>query len=380
MNYIRPRIKPIYPVYRLDDRCFRVGAQLGITVEFGDPDGQLFSLATKLNGQLIDEVVRAVKVEFPELTKDDILSGINLLDEQGVLEETLPEETDKERYLPNISYFSRFIGTGGNRFEVQRKIHESTILLLGLGGGGSNILTLLAGLGPKKIIIIDYDCVELSNLGRQFLFREADVGKLKTEVAKQAINEMNSDVEIEVHNQKIKNPSDTLEYIEGVDIVICAIDGPPFVIHRVVNKMIVDANIPCVFGASQVSRGRIYTVIPYVAGCFDCLNLNFSKNDPKFLDQFVGFRKINFDPPSIAYGPGMFQLVSSIVDEVVRVLTYYAKPQSLGTQFEINYEDGSSFTHHTWPRFRDECPTCGNGKVDDWEIFKYYEEKATDYE
>ena len=139
----------------------------------------------------------------------------------------------------------------------------------------------MAGLGPKKIIIIDYDCVELSNLGRQFLFREADVGKLKTEVAKQAINEMNSDVEIEVHNQKIKNPSDTLEYIEGVDIVICAIDEPPFVIHRVVNKMIVDANIPCVFGASQVSRGRIYTVIPYVAGCFDCLNLNFSKNDPK---------------------------------------------------------------------------------------------------
>ena len=38
MNYIRPRIKPIYPVYHLDDRCFRVGAQLGITVEFGDPD------------------------------------------------------------------------------------------------------------------------------------------------------------------------------------------------------------------------------------------------------------------------------------------------------------------------------------------------------
>ena len=49
----------------------------------------------------------------------------------------------------------------------KEKISETTILLLGLGGGGSNILTMLAGLGPKKIVIVDYDNVEESNLGRQ---------------------------------------------------------------------------------------------------------------------------------------------------------------------------------------------------------------------
>ncbi len=180
--------------------------------------------------------------------------------------------------------------------------------------------------------------------------------------------------------KKIQSPEDILQYTDGVDLVICAIDEPPFIIHRVVNKAIVAADLPCVFGASQVSRGRVYTVIPYVTGCFDCLNLNFSKHDPKFLDQFVGFREVNFNPPSIAYGPGMFQLVSSIVDEAIRVLTRYAKPQSLGTQFEINYEDGSSFTHHTWPRFEDECPTCGNGSAEDWQIFQYYQNKGIKYD
>ncbi|TLF39685.1 ThiF family adenylyltransferase [Lacticaseibacillus zeae] len=379
MKYKNPRVKPIYPVYRLNNQRFRIGAQLGITVEFDDPEGQLFSLASRLTGQKIEEVIKAVQDEFPELTTEDILSGLKMLDEQGVIEETLPEETDKDRYLPNINYFSRFIGITSNRFEIQRKIHESTILLLGLGGGGSNILTLLSGLGPKKIIIVDYDRVELGNLGRQFLFRETDVGKLKTVVAKKAINEMNSDVKIEVHNLKIKSSSDILQYVNGVDLVICAIDEPPFIIHRVVNKAIVEASVPCVFGASQVSRGRVYTVIPRVTGCFDCLNLNFSKHDPKFLSQFIGFREADFNPPSIAYGPGMFQLVGSIVDESVRVLTRYAKPQSLGTQFEINYEDGSSFTHQTWPRFEAECPTCGSGKIDDWEIFKYYQDKDVKY-
>ena len=65
-------------------------------------------------------------------------------------------------------------------------------MLLGLGGGGTNILTLLAGLGPRKIKIIDYDMVEEENLGRQFLYSEADIGLMKTDVARRAINQINS--------------------------------------------------------------------------------------------------------------------------------------------------------------------------------------------
>lgn len=141
------------------------------------------------------------------------------------------------------------------------------------------------------------------------------------------------------------------------------------------NEAIVKVGLPCVFGASQVSRGRVYTVIPQKTGCFDCMNLNFSKNDPKFVEQFVGFRNIQFAPPSIAYGPGIFQLTASIIDELIRVVTRYAEPKSLGTQYEINYEDGNSFTHKTWPRFESECPTCGKGDVSQWEIFQYYQEK-----
>lgn len=129
------------------------------------------------------------------------------------------------------------------------------------------------------------------------------------------------------------------------------------------------------FGASQVSRGRVFTVIPGKTGCFDCLNLHYSMNDPQFIEQFVAFRNINFAPPTIAYAPAIFQLTAAIVDEAVRVITGYAEPRSLGTQYEINFEDGSSFAHPSWPRYADQCPTCGNGKIEDWEIFQYYENK-----
>lgn len=85
-------------------------------------------------------------------------------------------------------------------------------------------------------------------------------------------------------------------------------------------------------------------------------------NDPQFVEQFVAFRKIDFAPPTIAYAPAIFQLTAAIVDEAVRVITGYAQPRSLGTQYEINFEDGSSFRHPSWNRYAEECPTCGTGK------------------
>ena len=377
IGYKAPRIKPIYPLYRLNDHEFRIGAQLGVTAEFGDPDGQLWELASRLDGRPINDVISEMQVLFPELTDTDITEGVSILDNEGFLEETLPDEgsTIPKRYMPNVNYFSRYIGTNGNRFVPQQKISETTILLLGLGGGGSNILTLLAGLGPKKIIIVDYDNVEEGNLGRQLLYKESDIGTPKAVAAARAIEKMNSQLVIEAHNHKIKTPDDVLAYIAGVDLVICAIDEPPFVAQRVVNEAITAAKVPCVFGASQVSRGRIFTVIPGETGCFDCLNLNYSMKDPQFIEQFVAFRNIDFAPPTIAYAPAIFQLTAAIVDEAVRVITRYAEPRSLGTQYEINFEDGSSFSHPAWPRYADKCPTCGTGKKQDWEIFQYYEEK-----
>ncbi|MFP7170064.1 ThiF family adenylyltransferase [Terribacillus sp. 7520-G] len=373
-KYDRPRIKAIYPLYKLNKNEFRIGAQLGITAELGDPDGYLWELASRLDGRKVEDVIKEMVEIFPELSEEDVLEGISILDNEEFLEETLNghESTIQERYIANVNYFSRYTGTDGNRYDYQKKINETTILLLGLGGGGSNILTLLSGLGPKKIIIVDYDNVEESNLGRQLLYKESDIGLPKCEVAAKAISEMNSHIIIEAHNKKIETTEDVLQFTEGVDLVICAIDEPPFEAQRTVNQAVIKANIPCVFGAHQVSRGRVFTVIPGKTGCFDCLNLHFSVNDPKFIEQFVGFRNINFAPPSIAYAPAIYQLTSAIVDEAVRVITGYAQPRSLSTQYEINFEDGSSFTHPSWDRY-DECPTCGKGRTEDWEIFRYYE-------
>lgn len=371
---IQPRLKPIYPAYRLDDCVFRIGAQLGITAEFEDPEGHLWALVSALDGRPLASVISAVRDEFPELTEQDVRDGVEMLDNEGFLEETLPTEERSigARYRANVNFFSRFTGLAGDRFAAQCKLNAANILLLGLGGGGSNILTLLAGVGPKSITIVDHDVVEESNLGRQFLYRESDIGHSKASAAAAAMAGMNSEVKVRAHEQRISTVEDVAVLLDDIDLVISAIDEPPFVAQRLVNKAIVQAGVPCVFGASQVSRGRVFTVIPGETGCFDCLNVHYSQRDPQFVSQFSAFRDISFDPPSIAYGPAIFLLTATIVDEAVRVLSDYAPPRSLGTQFEVNFEDKSSFTHPSWPRLKELCPTCGEGDVRDWEIFSHY--------
>lgn len=374
-----PRIKPIYPAYRLSGTMFRIGAQLGITAEFDDPDAQLWTLVQCLDGRPTDEVVTAVLSRHPSLSQSDVLEGIDLLDREGFVEEAMEPEVHAPlpvRYLPNVNYFSRFSGLRHDRYAPQRKLNESRILLLGLGGGGSNILTLLSGLGPKEIRIVDHDQVEESNLGRQFLYRESNIGQSKVEAAAQALRDMNSDINVIPVEKRIDSVEDVERLSEGADLVIAAIDEPPFVAQRIVNKAIVRMGIPCVFGASQVTRGRVYSVVPGTTGCFDCLNVHYTQRYPQFVSQFSAFRDVHFDPPSIAYGPAIFMLTAAIVDEAVRVLTNYQAPRSLGTQFEIDYENASAFTHPSWPRLQAECPTCGDGDTNDWEIFSHYTQQV----
>lgn len=86
---------------------------------------------------------------------------------------------------------------------------------------------------------MDFDIIEKSNLGRQFLYKEEDVGALKTQIAHQEVSKMNSDIEVETHNLRITCVNDLLPLLDNVDIVICVIDEPQYDIQRIVNKAVV---------------------------------------------------------------------------------------------------------------------------------------------
>ncbi|MCI6585113.1 MAG: ThiF family adenylyltransferase [Mobiluncus sp.] len=332
----------------------------------------MWNLIQNLDGRDVDEVVASVRTRFPWLSRDDILDGLRMLDKYGFLDDAASESAVPSRYLPNVRYFSGFPGTStAEATKMQDKLLSSKILILGLGGGGVNVATLLAGVGVGNLTILDSDVVEESNLGRQLLYREMDIGKAKAEVAASRLRELNSLTKITSIVARIDSSQDVLEYISDNDVVICALDEPPFMAQRRVNKAIVDEHVPCVFGANQLTHGRVFTVVPGETGCFDCLNLYYSRNDPKFVNQFRGFQQSNYQPETVAYVPTMWIITAVMADEAVRLITDYIKPKTLGLQYEIVYPDYTSFAHKAWPRY-DDCPTCGKGNYDEWPIFQEY--------
>ena len=106
----------------------------------------------------------------------------------------------------------------------QKKIFESKVLLIGVGGLGCPLLTYLAASGVGTLGIVDHDKVELSNLNRQTLFVASDVGKFKVIQAKNHINKVNKKIKIKAFKQKVSK-SNIKSVIKGFDIICDGTDN-----------------------------------------------------------------------------------------------------------------------------------------------------------
>ena len=108
----------------------------------------------------------------------------------------------------------------------QTKLLESKVLLIGAGGLGSPAGLYLAAAGVGTLGIVDDDVVDVSNLQRQVLHGTSDVGKLKTESAKETIADINPDVTVVTHTEKIVSDN-AFAILEGYDLIVDGCDNLP---------------------------------------------------------------------------------------------------------------------------------------------------------
>src|SRR5678809_1018342 len=151
----------------------------------------------------------------------------------------------------------------------QKKICSTSVLCIGAGGLGSPIALYLAAAGIGKLGIVDFDVVDYSNLQRQILHTDADVGRPKSQSAKETINGINPNVEVVIHNTRISSEN-ALDLIRPYDIVVDGTDNFPT--RYLTNDACVLLKKPNVYGSIYRFDGQASVFAPHLGGpCFRCL-------------------------------------------------------------------------------------------------------------
>jgi adenylyltransferase/sulfurtransferase len=138
--------------------------------------------------------------------------------------------------------------------DAQEKLANASILVIGAGGLGCPLLLYLAAAGVGEISVVDDDKVSLSNLQRQVLFDESDIGRFKVVVVKEKLERMNHGLTVNVWNHRWM-PSDFVEKLHAFDVVVDATDN--FASRYMINDACVLMKKPLVFGAVSQFEGQV---------------------------------------------------------------------------------------------------------------------------
>ena len=245
-----------------------------------------------------------------------------------------------------LDRFSRQVMLEEIGYQGQLKLKNSKVCVVGTGGLGNPITSRLAAMGVGTLRIVDRDVIELSNLHRQTMFDEDDVGQVKVEVAAKKLQKLNPDCNVEALAISV-NDYTALEVIEGCNVVVDALDSVNA--RYALNKACVKLGIPFVTGAAVGVSGQAFTVLPKQSACYYCM-----------------FPELNEDtmPTCSIEGvhPSILSIVGGIeVAEAVKIII--GKKPSLSEK--ILHIDLENLDFNSTKTFRaEECPICGTGKLE----------------
>jgi molybdopterin/thiamine biosynthesis adenylyltransferase len=238
-------------------------------------------------------------------------------------------EYDLARYGRQIMLFGK---------DAQRRLKATGVFVGGAGGLGSPVCTYLAVAGIGRLRLVDFDKAELSNLNRQILHWDEDLGKLKVESAREKLTRINPSIEIEVFSEKIDESSvDSL--VGEADGIVDCLDN--FSTRYLLNRAAIRRRIPFFHAAIYGLEARVITFVPGETACFRCL---FHEGPPP-----------SGAFPVVGAAPG---LAASI--QVMEVIKYFTGHGSL-LKDRLLIFDGETAGFREFKLSRDpDCPDCGS--------------------
>lgn len=171
--------------------------------------------------------------------------------------------TTKERKRYDRQIMIRGLGEEG-----QEKLKQAKVVIAGSGGLGSAASMYLVAAGIGTVRIVDHDRVELSNLNRQVLHWDKDIGRNKVDSAAEKLSQLNQAVKIESVAEMI-NEASISRLVAGFDVIVDAMDN--LLTRYLLNRVAVENHIPFIHGAVSGFEGRAMTIIPGKTACLRCV-------------------------------------------------------------------------------------------------------------
>ena len=352
---LRPRIKrTTEPIGSPDGDLYLMRPSAGSDIRIERPDLDQRRLLEALDGERTTEELEA---RFGEEAVRDLISQLQELE---VVEDAADDdrltEGELARFDRQIRYFSDIGAPGLTPSECQERLREARLAVLGVGGLGGWAAWALACCGVGEMWLVDGDRVEVSNLNRQILYTEADIGRLKVEAAAERLTAFNSAMRIEATAKRLESEAEIAEFVAGSDVVIDSADWPAHDIERWVNAACFAAGIPYITMSHFPPIARVGPLfVPGVTGCFACQEAAFRRDYPLF-DVAIEQRRAQ-PSPAATLGPACGLIGGQVGLEIMHHLTGLAEPSTLGVSHIYDLRTMEVEREPVVPE--PGCPVCG---------------------
>ena len=361
---VRPRIKDVHFPLRLSDGRILIGStQYGVAAEItGDESGEIWQLLGLMDGTRDAAAIMAESAQrLPHVDPNSLSDAIAALIAAGYVEDAAapapPQlcQAEIERYETNTRYFAWVDTTSRpSPYDAQRRLKDAQVAVLGMGGTGGAMAMSLAAAGVGSLLCLDFDVVELSNLSRQLLYRDRDLGRSKVETAVVRLREVNPHVDVCGRELHVTSADDLEGIMREVDFFALCADQPPGYIELWTNEAALRTATPWLVCAYDGPTIVVGTFVPFATLCMECFRA--SVRDDNLRRHGSSAQPLLPPPANAVIAPAANASGHVGALEVIYHLTGLA-PHTIG---RILHQDLMHYDHvyYLEPPRRPECPVC----------------------
>jgi bacteriocin biosynthesis cyclodehydratase domain-containing protein len=266
-----------------------------------------------------------------------------------------------ERYDRQLAYFAELAPPGTHREVLQARLAAANVTVIGLGGLGCWTASALACTGVGRIVVVDGDVVDLSNLNRQILFTPADIGAGKALTGAQVLRSFNPGIDVVAISRRLEGEGDVMEAAEGSDVIVELADWPVGKLSGWIAAAANRLGIPHLQASQDPPVIRIGpTFIPGQTGCAECQARGYAHRHELY-DELLAHHASRATEAA-TFGPACAIIGGLLANEIVNILLGSEVPATAGRAAiadlrTLEWSWTESIAAHP------DCPICGGAPV-----------------